>query len=48
MYENTKNIGFEVLTMVTMKNAAFWDVVLCRFSENQCFRVGKSASEEQH
>jgi hypothetical protein len=32
-------VRFEVFTAVTMKNAVFWDVALCRSSElNRCFR----------
>jgi hypothetical protein len=30
-------VGFEVLTVVTMKNAIFWDVVLCGFIINRRF-----------
>jgi hypothetical protein len=26
----SKNVGFEVFTAVTMKNAGFWDVAPCR------------------
>jgi hypothetical protein len=31
-------VGFEVFMVVTMKNAIFWDVVLCGFIINRCFR----------
>jgi hypothetical protein len=30
---NIRDVGFEVLTAVTMKNAAFWDVAPCRSCE---------------
>jgi hypothetical protein len=30
-------LGFEVFTVVTMKNAIFWDVAPCRFCVNQHF-----------
>jgi hypothetical protein len=32
-----KCVGFEVFTAVTMKNAAFWDVVPCGSCENPRF-----------
>jgi hypothetical protein len=31
------NVRFEVFTAVTMKNAVFWDVALCRSLVNQSF-----------
>jgi hypothetical protein len=30
-------VGFEVFMAVTMKNAVFWDVALCRFVINRRF-----------
>jgi hypothetical protein len=30
-------LGFEVFTMVTIKNAVFWDVMLCRSYANRRF-----------
>jgi hypothetical protein len=34
---NGRYVGFEVFTALTMKNAVFWDVVLCGFCKNQRF-----------
>jgi hypothetical protein len=31
------SLGFEVFTVVTMKNVVFWDVVLCRYFVNRRF-----------
>jgi hypothetical protein len=33
---NGKNIRIEVFTAVTMKNAVFWDVAMCRSCVNRC------------
>jgi hypothetical protein len=30
-------VSFELFTVVTMKNAVFWDVALCRYSVNRRF-----------
>jgi hypothetical protein len=35
------HVGFEVFTAVTMKNAIFWDVVLCGFIINRRVLGGK-------
>jgi hypothetical protein len=32
------DVRFEVFTVVTMKNAIFWDVTSCGSCKNQCFR----------
>jgi hypothetical protein len=32
------SVKFEVFTVVTMKNAVFWDVTPCGSCKNQCFR----------
>jgi hypothetical protein len=32
-----EDVGFEVFTAVTMKNAVFWDMALCGFIINQRF-----------
>jgi hypothetical protein len=35
--ERISYLRFEGFTVVTMKNAVFWDVALCRSGVNQCF-----------
>jgi hypothetical protein len=35
--DNTLIVRFEVFTAVTMKNAAFWDVTLCRSCKNRLY-----------
>jgi hypothetical protein len=39
IFEIEKLVGFEVFTAVTMKNAAFWDVALCRSCVNRRFGI---------
>jgi hypothetical protein len=35
--QKTTNVGFEVFTAVTLKNAVFWDVAPCSLCVNRCF-----------